>query len=85
MKKASKRTKKNKINKWNEKENWHAPLSQLICESKSPLYVDCLKARYKMRNETNLLKKKKIKKVKENKKIKKKKKNGKFPVSGSPS
>ena len=74
MKKASKRPKKkNKINKWNEKENWHAPLSQLICESKSPLYVDCLKARYKMRNETNLLKKKKIKKVKENKnkKIKK--------------
>ena len=38
-----------------------------------------------MRNETNLLKKKKIKKVKENKKIKKKTKNGKFPVSGSPS
>ena len=37
-----------------------------------------------MRNETNLLKKKKVKKVKENKKIKKKK-NGKFPVSGSPS
>ena len=37
-----------------------------------------------MRNETNLLKKKRIKKVKENKKIKKKK-NGKFPVSGSPS
>ena len=69
MKKASKRTKKNKINKWNEKENWHAPLSQLICESKSPLYVDCLKARYKMRNETNLpKKKKKIKKVKATKK-----------------
>ena len=35
--------------------------SQLICESKSPLYVDCLKARYKMRNETNLLKKKRLK------------------------
>ena len=35
MKKVSKRPKKNnKINKWNEKENWHAPLSQLICESK---------------------------------------------------
>ena len=32
--------------------------SQLICESKSPLYVDCLKSRYKMRNETNLPKKK---------------------------
>ena len=31
--------------------------SQLICESKSPLYVDCLKSRYKMRNETNLPKK----------------------------
>ena len=84
MKKASKLTKKkNKINKWNEKENWHAPLSQLICESKSPLYVDCLKARYKMRNETNLPKKKKIKKVKATKKLKRK--NGKFPVSGSPS
>ena len=84
MKKASKLTKKkNKINKWNEKENWHAPLSQLICESKSPLYVDCLKARYKMRNETNLPKKKKIKKVKATKKLKRK--NGKFPGSGSPS
>ena len=85
MKKASKLTKKkiNKINKWNEKENWHAPLSQLICESKSPLYVDCLKARYKMRNETNLPKKKKIKKVKVNKKTTTKK-NGKFPGSGSP-
>ena len=77
MKKASKRPKKkrNKINKWNEKENWHAPLSQLICESKSPLYVDCLKSRYKMRNETNLPKKNKTKQ----------KKNGKFPVSGSSS
>ena len=36
-----------------------------------------------MRNETNLQKKKKIKKVKENKKTTTKK-NGKFPGSGSP-
>ena len=36
-------------------------LSQLICQIKSPLYVDCLKARYKMRNETNLPKKKRLK------------------------
>ena len=42
--------------------------SQLICESKSPLYVDCLKSRYKMRNETNLPKKKQNKKKQKKKK-----------------